>query len=497
MLDPACALLVVLLGAPPESEAGSVAAAERAARFALAALDLDRAGAAVAELVRKRPDLEAAAAPLREEVRLARAAWEPVRAALEAKQKEKKPVSLQFARGWKDPAKPAPRPYQVLDLSGCALRVQTQGAKGPETRSVLSLEPASLAALASLATVAVPAAGNGAARPELREGLALLLLFHRGPEAARQALTDPAFPADRRRALEEKTTRLRDLWLEARLEAASKRAADHAGAVPSPPADAWDDLAGDAAELIAAWRKRPDYAAVRPALRKLFLEAREAALWALPIERLVHAKEAKREKGLLELSYDFSSEDQVQDFRPVMGTKTTIEWVKAQKTLKLRGEARLLTGSPFRGKLAVSGNAASFNAESPNVNLGLWTDPEDCLSSPPGLAALAALRGGRRDEVDPGEASYFVLGMGLRLDKTLLESADRKAKSAVQGLRTFLPPYLREPSFVLASGARGKEKGLFGGSSDVLWSSSAAAAIRGPFQFTVDMDASGKLQWTV
>lgn len=468
-----------------------VAADLRRARVLGGALELEEAAALLEKRLAASPGAAPGIEPVQRELQLAQDTWQRLQRCLLERKRDRKTITVPPApqRGAPPTRPAASRPCQVLGLDGCIATLQPQGARAREAICVLSLPPGVLTACLG--------EGGGAPTEPLSRGLDLLLLLHRGLPAA---LELAGSSAERKAALSASSKETADLWLPARLEAAGRRAMAFETASPSPSPELLEASAHEIAEALAAWRQRPGFAGVRPELRRLFTLLREDALRALPIEQRFHARETRLKGGTLELTYDFSTEPQCLDF--VVERGSTAQWDRAQRALRVQGEARLGPGSPFRGRLSVSGKAAGIDPAAPNLNIALWTHPADRLVDSVGEGLLRSWRerGGSGEEgAEP--ADYVVLGMGFR--SRTLEALPVKTAA----VRSFLPLSEREPTLALIAGNRSSsnqagEAGLRvllrSLSARILWDAASSAAIKSASaSFSVGLDEKGKLQWTL
>jgi hypothetical protein len=206
---------------------------------------------------------------------------------------------------------------------------------------------------------------------------------------------------------------------------------------------------------------------------------------------------------MLELAYDFSTREQVEDFIQVKGIAGSVQWEKAQRTVRVLGEVRFQEGNPFRRRISVSGKVSGVDTSAPNVNVGFWTAPGDVLSRRFDTGFLRSWRdkGGKgREPEEDRPADYFILGMGFKVRSEI-------ENTGVGGIaRSWMPLYAREPTFAILAGTRMKrptgEIGLgevfFGGTGEVLWDASSVNQLKGSsFTFTAEVDEKGRIQWTV
>jgi serine/threonine protein kinase len=469
----------------------------RSARAAAAALDFDRARRLIEEEMTAYPAMAPIAAPLLEEVSAAAGAWAQLRDGLEAKRRTGESIRGTFLPR---PLRPeaGERRFKVVALAGGTVRVLPAGGKEHETRAVFDLDASALLELCGGA-----GGGSGGAAPESaarRRGLGYLLLYTGGPEWARDLLLEREEDTTRRGAAAARLESAAGIWLSARLDAAQARRDElHAASAP-PPADAWEFVAGEAAQLLVRWRGRPGFEEVRASLRELFSECREEGLLARsqgaggPPEGIFHARSVKiGADGQIQLAYDFASEEQTKDFIPAKGSLSGLRWVKQKKVVVLAGEVRLLKGNPFRGRIAVSGTVAAFDAAAPNINVAFWTAEDDVVTL--GLDGRQFDMRRWRDGND-GQlaADYLAVGMGYRAPFEIedLAGPGRMGRMARQ-FQAFLPSYLREAAHVVLAGRKGSS--LHIDRRELLWEAPLGTAPRGAVRYSVEMQDEA-IRWS-
>ncbi|MCH2364132.1 MAG: EF-hand domain-containing protein, partial [Planctomycetes bacterium] len=204
-------------------------------------------------------------------------------------------------------------------------------------------------------------------------------------------------------------------------------------------------------------------------------------------------KEGKN--GLTTLTYDFYSLEQLQDFYPVGGGGTTIDWVEKKPFFKLKGEVRFLAANPFESRIAINGVVPNggYNAAAPNVNVALWTEENDRVTAPRAFNYNAW-----RESNETGEppADYFGLGRGYKPEVSLGGIlGEGRLGGLARTLTGFLPGYLRESSFALLAGEHGV--GLHSRRDEKIWSQPVGSLLRpGTIRFSISMENSA-LKWKV
>ena len=383
--------------------------------------------------------------------------------------------------------------YKVLGVEGPAVRIQASGSKAvPAAHRILGLDANSIVALMG------KPGREGLEKADIMQGLGMLLLLRDGAGRGRELLLGekPAETDAYRKENERLLVKYADSWRETRLFSLQKLESKLAAAKKSVPADLWNFIATDAGVLIGAWKSRADYAKVRSSLHELFLRARIAALAGASVEAVFNAKTVKEGKnGLTTLTYDFSSMDQLQDFYPVGGRGTTIDWVEKQRFFKLKGEVRFLAANPFESRIAINGVVPSggYNAAAPNINVALWTEEKDRVTAPRTFNYNSW-----RESNEAGEppADYFAVGMGYKPEVALGDILGGGRQSGLaRALTGFLPGYLRESSFALLAGEHGVR--LHSRSDEKIWSQPVGSLLRpGTIRFAISMENSA-LKWKV
>ena len=435
-------------------------------------------------------EAKALLAMLGKQVYLSRKVWEELQAIFSESVKSKSLVKIRVLSAAKDDKE---QKYKVLGVEGPAVRVQESGSKAvPAAHRTLGLDANSIVALMGKPGRA------GLEKADIIQGLGMLLLLRDGPGRGRELLLGekPAEGDAYRKENERLLAKYADSWRETRLFSLQKLESKLSADKKPVPADLWNFIATDAGVLIRAWKSRADYAKVRSSLHELFLRARIAALAGASVEAAFNAKTVKEGKnGLTTLTYDFSSMEQLQDFYPVGGGGTTIDWVEKKRFFKLKGEVRFLAANPFESRIAINGVVPNggYNAAAPNVNVALWTEENDRVTAPRAFNYNAW-----RESNETGEppADYFALGMGYKPEVSLGGIlGEGRLGGLARTLTGFLPGYLRESSFALLAGEHGV--GLHSRRDEKIWSQPVGSLLRpGTIRFSISMENSA-LKWKV
>ena len=316
----------------------------------------------------------------------------------------------------------------------------------------------------------------------------MLLLLRRGSERAKSLLLNPDLEPSVLQSNEGTLRSSGSIWLSARLQSGQAVYSEFKSSAPGGVVGLWNYLAGDVIKVITAWRGREDFDDVRGDLRSLYRKIRKKVLVQSPRESFFHAKKTRVQKdGMVTLTYDFSTREQLLDFYPVGETENVLQWDKSRKSVHLQGEFRILMGEPFQDVLRVSGVAKFLFEEAPNVNLALWTHEEDTVTCP--NSDKIDLTGKTRSEPEAGD--YFVLAHGYRL-LGCIRAAKRKG---IRYDRNRLPLYFFQPTFAVISGYRGMplHRNVL---SELIWEIPVDDRLKGTVRFDVSIKG-GKLKWTV
>jgi hypothetical protein len=443
------------------------------ARRLLAGMEAARKGAAEAAAGAGIGAAQEAA--LANEIRLAERSWKLLEGAIGARIEARGVVRLAFA----EPAEAGgleAASYRILARDGDELTLEKAGArKGAASRSasLFSLDDPSLKAL-----LGSPSSGD----PDALEGLALLLL-HRGGPARAAAFTGAERalePARRERILRLADTG-GDAWLNARRESIARAAVRLAG---GGSRESWEDLSRRIGALVKAWRGRPGYARERAALLDLFVKVRIGALKLDGLRGIFSAARAELEGSRVKLVYDFSSDQELADFRKASGPDSAVE--RQDGLLVLRGECRLFAGEPFEKSLTVRGKlpAGGFDPSAPNLAVGLFVREKDRLriegQQPMSLFALLAATNGP----EPSDHAVFAIGY-----RTVVADYGGKPLENLQVTGQQDPVPL--PAHAILFGRRGRP--LHTDARECVWAVKAAP-IAGAVGFEATA-ATDRLQW--
>ncbi len=457
----------------------------------MAALDFPAASKALEDFLAQRPNVANEVASLRAAVDAGAILWQRLAKAFRDAIETKEPIALAFL-----PAPlggPIEGRFRVTAIVRDRLSLEeAEGEKRKEMRALFEVTPEALLGLIGDAEVRAP--------------LGLLCLLRAGMEPASALLLAPEMPAEVRTENQRRATAYGALWLYARyeeLKAFREAVADAKNAAP----EALVFAAREAARLRAAWpHAAPDIAA---ALKAWFVADRAALLARGPLGSFFHAQSVKTPRpGMVQLVYDFSSEEQIRDFVPVVRTaasgrteragggagnaasedeRPVRRWLPDKKALELTGEVRFLHEAPFEEIILVTGKVASCFVEAPNVNIAFFTAPKDRLAFTTGEFDGNAWR---RRRGEPMRPEYVVLGTGYHIPLALADNS----VPAGGGGRTLAPVYAREPSFVIMTGEHGKNLGYC--PEQLLWSLGGTGGLAAPFVFQAGV-SKGSLQWTV
>ncbi|MCZ6795203.1 MAG: protein kinase, partial [Planctomycetota bacterium] len=439
----------------------------------IAALDFERAEKYLARL----DGPLAAQAPIARQFRLSRDAWSALLGALGGMAESRETLELA-------PEGAAPRKQRLAAVRGDTVRLVESPGHGKDahvTRAVLSLGTQRL--------LGILESKGGLSGAEIRAGIGLLLFLARHDEEGRALLLEAGTESLLGEPAEAVVERADSTWLRGRLKSARRLYREWEDAPAEAGADGWEYLTGEAAAIIAAGRERDDFDDVRRDLESLYVKSLAESLLLRPRESYFRARKVKFEKRVVTLTYDFATEEEIEDFHAVRGRRSSVEWLKSARALRLRGERRLLEGAPFQGRLAVRGWAPvkGFPEEAPNLNVALWTRDEDVVTKRDlGVFELDKTV----DSSEEVPADYIVLAHGYRLRTNV-----RTTSSSRYDYDDDLPKYLSRPTFAILSGVRGKSLHGFP-LRELVWEMPIGNTFRRSARFAVLM-ADGKLQWAV
>jgi len=180
------------------------------------------------------------------------------------------------------------------------------------------------------------------------------------------------------------------------------------------------------------------------------------------------------------LSYDFSSEAQIEDFRAWSGSTR-----REKNHLVLSGECRLLGGEPFVNRLSVRLKvpANGYVPAAPNIGVALFTRADDRLTSPLGdVTSLLAVPGSGLGSMD-----FPVFGLGYRTVTAEYggqEFEDLTIPGQVEPVKL--------PANAVLAGRRGRL--LHAGSREALWAKPLGAPLRGALILEVAV-GGGETVW--
>jgi len=343
----------------------------------------------------------------------------------------------------------------------------------PEECRMLDLHPVSLLMLLRL--------GGADEHPEAVEGLGTVLFSRRGPLAALRFVDILPLEEDSRKSTSE---HVRDLG-----RRLLTRSAENLGSLADLEAE--DDDAKDASqialrdavdELIARHGALPYYKQHRATLRELRMRAVESIYTRRGVASLFHGDFREGKGGLVRIDYDFSSAEALKDFVVLNG-----EMRHDSKSLLLAGECRLLHGNPFRTRMRITAHAARYTPTSPNLNIAVWTRPEDEVTSQPTITETDAQKEQEKaDKAKYGPTEngtdlpndYVAFCVGYRLSgETLNQVGEAKAVATM-------------PAFAIVAGIRGitLHRGHGSGTYYTYWAESVGNRLKGGQKIMLDLE---------
>jgi serine/threonine protein kinase len=353
-----------------------LAEAERQWRERLGVLDFAGAEAALAPLPADGPPQHRARLEsLRGELARMKAAWEGLRAGLQAAAGSTASVELGYASAARGSASfnAKVRELRPGDDGELTLLLET-GPRKTESCAVLDLKDEVLVRIAAGSAARTPeATSTQPPESQLVEGLGLVALHRRGPKRAWRCLTQhPALPQELRSAYSDRLVAAG----ESLIAEACRSAVDLAGQLNAKGSaaalDDWKALAAKIERIVEQHFGLPYFQKHRAEALALHRKTFRGGSQTKDLLNLLHGKPRLGNDGVLKLRYDFTSDEELEDFVIKRGSAKV-----EQKSLLLTGECRLLSGNPFRTWLSVKFAAPSYNKSSPNVNVALWTHEED------------------------------------------------------------------------------------------------------------------------
>jgi len=280
--------------------------------------------------------------------------------------------------------------------------------------------------------------------PEARqvEGLGLLLLHARGASRAERCLVkDSRLGDEKNREYARRLLEVGRADLRAELASIGLTFTELIGRGKTATDKDWTSLVAAVSRAILEHGGHPYYPEFKAESSSFLVRSvKEKARLEGP-RSLFHAHRVKTgAENMMELSYDFSSEDELDDFFLISSSgDRSIE----RKQLKLRGEWRLLRGDPFKTRLDITLDVSQFSPAAPNINLALWTHEGDRVTydSSYTVASNVSPDGSAPGPVD----DFLVLSVGYQ----------PRASSSVRllGSPNLIVP---TPCFVILEGVHGK-----------------------------------------
>ena len=319
-------------------------------------------------------------------------------------------------------------------------------------------------------------------------GVQVLILCRKGPRAAWDALG--RIPEKDRAAFQDGISYLGGRLLQSSIlqaEAFVRFASQDDGGADAAAKPDWVIYLRSIEDIVRRHRGLPYFKDSREKLVPLYALAAEKSLEASGLQGLVSAQVKERnlgkKKGVVQLSYDFSSPSQLTDFITLDGS-TSVE----QGHLVLSGECRLLHGSPFRNVIEVKLIATGYAPTSPSINIALWTREGEKISAQEPMANEKtednARYGISADGADmPNDYLAFCLGYDMGND-SFMEVGNAKVASTA-------------PAFAIASGSRGVTLHMAHGEGTyyTYWTESVGNRLKGRQNVTLALGPKG-LVWT-
>ena len=320
-------------------------------------------------------------------------------------------------------------------------------------------------------------------------GVQVLILCRKGPRAAWDSLG--RIPEKDREAFQDGISYLGGRLLQSSIlqaEAFVRFAAqDDGGGADDAAETDWVVYLRSIEDIVRRHRGLPYFKDFREKLAELYALAAEKSLESSGLQGLVAAqvkeKNLGKRKGIVQLSYDFSSPSQLTDFITLDGS-VSVE----QGHLVLSGECRLLHGSPFRNVIEVKLIATGYAPTSPSINIALWTREGEKISAQEPMANEKTEENARygvsADGTDmPNDYLAFCLGYDMGNDSFMEVGSAKVASTA--------------PAFAIASGARGVTLHMAHGEGTyyTYWTESVGNRLKGRQNVTLALGPKG-LVWT-
>ena len=319
-------------------------------------------------------------------------------------------------------------------------------------------------------------------------GVQVLILCRKGPRAAWDALG--RIPEKDRAAFQDGISYLGGRLLQSSIlqaEAFVLFASQDDGGPDTAANTDWVIYLRSIEDIVLRHRGLPYFKDSREKLAGLYSLAAEKSLAAPGLQGLVSAqvkeKHLGKKKGVVQLSYDFSSASQLADFITLDGSASV-----EQGHLVLSGECRLLHGSPFRNVIEVKLIATDYAPTSPSINIALWTREGEKISAQEPMANEKTEENARygisADGADmPNDYLAFCLGYDMGND-SFMEVGNAKAASTA-------------PAFAIVSGARGVTLHMAHGEGTyyTYWTESVGNRLKGRQNVTLGLGPKG-LVWT-
>ena len=276
-------------------------------------------------------------------------------------------------------------------------------------------------------------------------GIEVLILCRKGPKSALESLA--AVAEKDRGGFEEGINYLGKRLLESSVSQATafaKIVGEEAEAATDKEAVDWQAFLESIEDLVRRHRTLAYYKEFREEIQALYTLAAANVLKDTGLRGVVAGRVKERnlakKKGVIQLSYDFSSQDQLADFSVMEGAARIEDGL-----LVLSGECRLLHGNPFRDAIEVKLVAVGYTPTAPNINIALWTHEGEVVTSvfKPVPDPAANPDPEIEEELDVLPTDYLAFCLGYGKDALLREfGSDRDLPIS--------------PAFVITSGARGK-----------------------------------------
>jgi len=235
----------------------------------------------------------------------------------------------------------------------------------------------------------------------------------------------------------------------------------------------WNGIRDAIDVLLRQHGRRSYFAEFRDRLAESFRKSLHEEFRAEGLALLFRGKVEPGARLRVQVTYGFDSPEELRDFVPLQGTVT-----HEKGLLVVTGECRLQHGNPFINQVRFSTRVPEYDPRQPNINIAVWTRPNDRVSSlPPAENAITpenkhlGLRGGGKDLPN----DYLAFGLGYRLSGETLNAVGSSRAVATM------------PAYAILGGVRGSPLHYAHGDGVyyTYWAESVGNRLKGPQLITL------------